>query len=430
MKIAIVGSNDSVDKVYKIGRKFYKEHQFIHFIVNSTDQCNDVLDLCEEQADGIIFTGLGFVKVINESKKITKPHFFISRDGTSIMKAFWNIKRKGLNPKNISIDVVDEYLLKDICEEFQFEFKDMYIYPFDSDKKEAVYKENHRELWKNGKIDLVITSYGWIYNELKKENIPVERLEITNPLIRHSIDYIIYKIKNNTAKKSQIATQIVDVDIKQDSKRYQYEVLKKIIFVENQLVDYISTIQGTMFRSGDTQFTIVSTRGAIENGVTEQFFLNILSSSKKENIELYTGIGFGNTAYDADFNARIALAKSKELKESAYFIVDDEKNVIGPIGNKEMFYYKSIVLDEAINKIAKDTGISTTYLSKIYYLMKNTNTEYLDSKSLSELLLITDRSARRILKKLVDANYGEIVTSTQPNSVGRPMNIFKINIPL
>lgn len=290
----VPGTNNSVDKVYKIGREFYKEHQFIHFNVNSTDQCNDVLDLCEEQADGIIFTGLGFVKVINGFKKITKPHFFISRDGTSIMKAFWNIKRKGLNPKNISIDVVDEYLLKDICEEFQFEFQDMYIYPFDSEKKEAVYKENHRELWKSGKIDLVITSYGWIYNELKKENIPVERLEITNTLIRHSIDYIIYKIKNNTAKKSQIATQIVDVNIKQDSKRYQYEVLKKIIFVENQLVDYISTIQGTMFRSGDTQFTIVSTRGAIENGVTEQFFLNILFGSKRENIELYTGIGFAH----------------------------------------------------------------------------------------------------------------------------------------
>ncbi len=429
MKIAIVGSNDSVDKVYSVGKEFYKEHEFIHFIVDSTDECQDVLELCEEQADGIIFTGLGFVKVMDNFHKITKPYFFISRDGTSIMKAFWNIRRSGMSPKSISIDVVDEHLVKDICREFDLEFDDIYIYPFDAEKKEVVYKENHRELFKGGKIDLVITSYGWIYNELKKDNIPVVRLEITVPLIRHSIDYIIYKIQNTVMKKSQIATQIVEIEVKQDSKRYQYEVLKKIVFVENKLIDYIATIQGTMFRSGDTQFTIVSTRGAIENDAAEEYFLNILSDMQRESIGLYTGVGFGSTAYDADFNARIALSKSKELKEPAFFIVDDEKNVIGPIGDKGKFYYKSLVLDETINKIARETGISTAYLSKIYYLLKNTNTEYLDSKNLGELLLITDRSARRILKKLVDAGYGEIVTSTQTNSVGRPMNVFKIDIP-
>lgn len=430
MKIAIVGSKDSVNKVYNIAKKNYKDYKFTPFEVSNTDDCKDILTYCEKKTDGIILTGLGFVKIINQLNGLSKPYELISRDGTSIMKAFWNIKNLDATPRNIAIDVVDKNLVNDICNEINIQFNKIFEYPHKAHKKETVYKEEYVELWNEDKIDLVITGYGWIYEELKKQNINVLRLEITNPLIRNSIESLINKIQKNNIKKSQIAIQLVDISLKNDSDRYQYNILKKIVFVESKLIDYISLLQGTMFRSGHNQFKIISTRGAIENDIAQKKFLNILKKLKSKKIKVHSGVGFGNTEFEADFNSRIALDKAKNFHEYTFYIVDDEKNIFGPIGNKETLHYKSLITDNTINDISKQIGISTTYLSKIHYLMENTNTEYLNSKNLAELLNITKRSARRILNKLKEAGYAEIVSSTQTKSVGRPTNIFKVNIPL
>lgn len=429
MKVAIIGWEDSVHKVYDVANEAYKDIEFLPVIINNTDDSHEVVKLYERETDGIIFTGLGFAKIVAKFEKPNIPYVYISRDGTSIMKAFWTIGNEGIKAKRISIDVVNEDLVEDICRDFNMGFEKIYVFPFENDKKEKVYKEEHKKLWIDKKVDLIITSYGWIYNELKKQGIPVVRLGITRHLIRNSIDNIISKIENRAIKKSQIATQIVEIDSKENSdNKYQYDLFKKSSMVQSKLIDYISIIQGIPFSTDIGSFKIISTRGAIENEVSQGLFIDILNELKKEKVTVYSGVGFGSTAYEADFNARNALNKSYELGETAYFIVDDEKNVRGPLGNKEDIFYKSLVLDENINNISKDTGISPTYLSKIAFLLKNSNVEYVDSKALAELLSITDRSARRILKKLVDTGYGEIVTSVQTNSVGRPMNIFKLKL--
>ncbi|MFX0550053.1 hypothetical protein ACOAKC_12065 [Hathewaya histolytica] len=429
MKIAIIGWEDSVSKVYDIANEAYSDIEFLPVLINNTDDSHEVVSRYEEKADGIIFTGLGFAKIVAKFHNPKIPYVYISRDGTSIMKAFWNMNKRGINASRISLDIVDKGLVDDICRDFDMEFKEIYVFPFEKHKKEKIYKEEHKRLWKDKKIDLVITSYGWIYNELKNQGIPVLRLGITHHLIRNSIDHIIYKIKNRSIKKSQIATQIVEIDSKEKSDdKYRYDILRKSSLLESKLIDYISIIQGIPFSNKVGHLQIISTRGAIENQSSQKQFVDILNQLKKEKVTVYSGVGFGNTAYDADFNARTALNKSYELGETAYFIVDDERNINGPLGNKETIQYKSLIINKNINNISKETGISTTYLSKIAFLLKNSNIEYVDSKALGELLGITDRSARRILKKLVDTGYGELITSIQTNSVGRPLNMFKLNI--
>ncbi|GAA0786682.1 hypothetical protein [Hathewaya limosa] len=429
MRVAIIGWKDSVNAIYEVANEVYKDIEFVPVVINNTDESKEIVADYGTKVDGIIFTGLGFVKIVANLEKPNIPYVYIFRDGTSIMKSFWTMNEEGLRPKKISIDVVNENLVKDICKDFGMSFDKIYVYPFEMDKKERIYLKEHKYLWDNGKIDLVITSYGWIYNELKKEGIPVVRLCLTNNLIKESIERIIYKINNRTIKKSQIATQIVKIDSKEiTNDKYQYEFLKKSSIVQSKLIEYIATIQGIISPMNVDNFRIISTRGAMENESAQKVFINILNDFRKEKIRVYSGVGFGNSAYDADFNSRIALTKADNIGENVYFIVDDEKNIRGPLGKKEDISYKALVMDKEINNISKKTGISTSYVSKISCLLKNNNVEYVDSKMLGELLGITDRSARRILKKLVDTGYGQLVTSTQTNTVGRPMNVFKLNI--
>lgn len=428
MKIAIVGAEDSVQKALRVGRNCNKDIEFIPYFADICDHSDPILEECEAVADGVIFTGLGFMKVAKNFKILSKPYELISRDGSCLMKVFWEMNKANIKPERISIDVVTRSLVEDILEEFGMSFRKLYVFPYDEDLKETDLKERHKMLWENGDVDAVVTSYGWIFNELVREGVPVIRLGITAPIIRSSIDKLAYKIENQAIKKSQIAVQIVDIDITQDYNRYEYETLKKRNYIESMLLDYLPIIQGTVSLNRNNQYRIISTRGAIESDTVIQAFLKILKVTQTENIRLYTGVGFGHTAFDAEFNAKMALNKSKEAKESSYFIVDDKKRIIGPIGSQDMMKYESLTMSESLKTIAQVTGLSSTYISKIEHLSQNLDGGLIDAKKLAELLQISERSARRILKKLSDGGYAEIVSASQTNAVGRPTNIYRINI--
>ncbi len=429
MKIAIVGAKDSVEKVYQIGRTSYLEHEFIPYAVGLCDECEAVLNHCEESADGLIFTGLGFVNISKKLNILSIPVEFITRDGSCIIKTFWDLRDREVEPKRISMDVVGRHLFNDVCEELGLSFEKSYLFPYNPEQIEASLKQEHQRLWESGKIDLAITSYGWIYEQLIEAKIPVARLGVTAPIIRNSIDRVIARIENQEMKKSQLAVLLITIEAKQDYNRYEYEALRKRNAFEKMLIDYLPIIQGTVTQNRDDQYIIISTRGAIENAAGEAAFLRILYEAENQKIRLHAGVGFGHTAFDADYNARIALNKSREEKGNRYFLVDAQKRIYGPVGQRESVSYESAAMGEEMKKVARQTGLSTTYVSRIVNLTKNLDTDYVDSKKMAELLMITERSARRILKKLADAGHAELVTESQRNAVGRPIHIYKILIP-
>lgn len=426
MKIAIVGAHDSVEKVYQIGSTSYLEHEFLPFSVGLCDSCEEILNRVEEVADGLIFTGLGFVNISKKLNILSIPVEFITRDGSCIIKTFWDLRDQKLAPKRISMDVVGEHLFADVCAELELSFDQAYLFPYNPEQIEEELMEIHKSLWEQGKIDLAITSYGWIFDQLTQAHIPVARLAVTAPIVRNSLDRLIARIENQEMKKSQLAVQLITIEAKQDYNRYEYEALRKRNVFERMLIDYLPVIQGTATQNRSDQYTIISTRGAMENSVSEAAFLKILAEAERENIRLYAGVGFGHTAFDADFNARIALKRSRQEKGNTFYIVDAKKKVVGPIGHKDVLTFESASLGKAVQKIALETGLSTAYISKIMNLTKRLDTNLIDAKKMAELLMVTDRSARRILKKFVDAGYAEIVTSSQQNTVGRPMHIYKI----
>lgn len=429
MKIAIVGAKDSVEKVYRIGMSSYIEHEFIPFEVGLCDECEEVLSRCEEIADGLIFTGLGFVNISKKLNILSIPVEFITRDGSCIIKTFWDMRERKLAPERISMDVVGSHLFDDVCAELDLQFEQAYLFPYNPEQIEAELMQEHKKLWEAGKIDLAITSYGWIYDQLMEANVPVQRLGVTAPIVRNSIDRLIARIENQEMKKSQLAVQLVTIEAKQDYNRYEYEALRKRNVFEKMLIDYLPVIQGTATQNRSDQYTIISTRGAIENALGETAFLKILASAEKENIRLYAGVGFGHTAFDADFNARMALKRSRQEKGNTYYIVDAKKRVAGPIGHQGVLEFDSVSTGEEVQKVALETGLSTTYISKIINLTTKLDTNLVDSKKMAELLMVTERSARRILKKLLDAGYAEVATSSQQNSVGRPIRIYRIFMP-
>jgi len=428
MKIGVVGTSDSVDKIINVVNEYYPNINVSGYKKEKVEEVCEILDKCLSENDGVLFTGCA---VLGEALKhcvINKPYEAVMRMDSSIIKAFWDIKNDGKPIERISIDVVDEMLVKEVEKEFGIKINNLYVIPYDANMAEEEYTRRHMELWKQGKVDIVISALGAVYNELKANNLPVYRLNITTPLVKSSMQSLVNRITTDQIKANQIAIQVLRIKNLKQSMVSQYDSLIKKNTVEKELIGYVKEVQGSFFQLGMDKYIIFSTRRTLEDSKTLNYFQKIIKDFHKQGIVLYSGLGFGNTGWDAEYNAQNALELSEKLPQASLYIIDEKSQIRGPISGENEIEYESYVYDKRMNEIAKQIGISNTYLSKILSIMKKKNESVLSADILGQYLDITERSARRILDKFVVAGYGEEVTTTVGKGIGRPKKIIKINI--
>lgn len=428
MRIGIVGPRDSVDRVLSVVNSYYP---YVETNIYKKDKVEEILDIindCIEKSDGILFTGCAVSGEAEKYSKIDKPYEAILRNDSSIMKTFWDIRNDNKPIERISVDVVEKNLVNEVADEFGIKIENMYVMPYQAEIAETEYRDRHIQLWKDGKVDILISAIGSVYNELKDRGLPVYRLNLTTPLIKLSMENLINKIRTNQIKANQIAIQILKIKNLKQKIASQYDNLIKKNAVEKELINYVKEVQGSFFQLGMDKYIIFSTRRTLEDNTIINDFLKIVDNFDRQGITIYSGLGFGNTGWNAEYNATNALEIAEKAPKAAFYIIDENNKIRGPINSSNETNYDLLVYDEKINETAKRIGISVTYLSKILAIMKKTDEKAFSSDTLGHYLGITERSARRILEKFTSTGYGEVVTTMVNKGIGRPKKIVEIKL--
>lgn len=428
MKIGIVGPSDSADKVLSVVNRYYPYIETIIYKKEKSDEVFEIIDECIEKTDGILFTGCAVLGEAEKYSKINKPYEAIMRNDSSIMKTFWDIKNDNKPIERISIDVVERNLVNEVADEFGIKIENMYVMPYQADMPETEYLKRHIQLWEEGCVDILISALGSVYNELKYKELPVYRLNLTIPLIKLSMENLINKVKAKQLKGNQIAIQILKIKNLKQKISSQYDNLIKKNAVEKELINYVKEVEGSFFQFSMDKYIIFSTRRTLEDNSIINNFIKIADNFEKQGITIYSGLGFGNTGWNAEYNATNALEMAQKSSKAAFYIIDENNKIRGPINGSNETNYDLLVFDEKINEIAKNIGISATYLSKILSIMKKTNEKSFSSDTLGHYLGITERSARRILERIISAGYGEVVTNAVNKGIGRPKKIVEIKL--
>lgn len=428
MKIGIIGPTDSVNKVLNVIKKYYPFVDPVVYKKEKVEEVLEVIDECIMNSDGILFTGCAVSGEAEKYTTIDKPYESIMRNDSSIMKAFWDIKNDEKQIKRISVDVVEKGLVYEVADEFGVEIEDMYVMPYDSDIPESEYVKRHTQLWKDGKVDIILSALGSVYKDLKDAGLPVYRLNITTQLIKFSMQSLINKITTNQIKANQIAIQILKIKNLKQNIVTQYDDLIKKNTVEKELINYIREVNGSIFQVGNDEYIIFSTRRTLEDDKILNYFGRIIENFESKGITINSGLGFGSTGWNAEYNARNALEMAEKAPEAALYIIDENNKIRGPVNGENETNYNLYIYDERINNIAKKIGISVTYLSKILSIMEKNDEKVFSSDTLGHYLGVTERSARRILDKFVDSGYGEVITTSVNKGIGRPKKIIKIKL--
>ncbi|QEK13037.1 hypothetical protein FQB35_12315 [Crassaminicella thermophila] len=426
LKLGIIGSVDTVNKIKSVAEKQQEELEVLVYPYKHKYETVDILKKNQGKVDVLLFSGQVPYFIAKREGVIMKPAVYIPRTGTSVYRVFWQMRNEGIDYTKVSFDTIDENAIYEVINELEVSVKHLYVKPFSQDIDNDELFNFHYNLWSNDKINIAVTCVSAVYERLKEKNVPVVKLFPTTSLIREYVNKAIYKGDVEKIKATQIAVQIVKIKNKSSNMSSQYEFLKLKNKLEEGLIPYTQENFGSIFPFGRDEYLIFSTRGAISDQ-WKSFKINKFLNDSLQ-LELAFGIGFGNTVHEAEANARIALGYAINEEENCCYIVDEKGKLSGPIKENDDFSlsYELAVTSKEIKQIAEKVKLSPSYISKIKCILKKTGKNQMSAEELARYLGISVRSGRRILKQITDAGYGNIIAMKSVASLGRPRQIYEI----
>jgi hypothetical protein len=290
----------------------------------------------------------------------------------------------------------------------------------------------HEEQYLSNMKTTCITSLIQVYNELKKKNIPCIHLKATNERIKDAINHLALKIQSKKDDKSQTVVIAIKIDpINEYSliNENEYQILLEKTKVTQKIYLFAQKIQASVVEVGIDQYFLFCTKSILETETNDFKKLDILTDvSNDTSSTISMGIGYGITVREAKFNAQEGMKNSQNAKGNRAYIVYNNET-IGPIASEYQATEndQSKHLDEQYNKIAKDVTVSINTIFKLHCIIDETQKDTFTSKELSGHLDITPRSVNRILNKLEEKGYAEVIGKKMISNAGRPSRIIKLN---
>lgn len=430
MKIGVIGPRISCDTVKK-NLLYIDSSLEVHcYPRERVNQCVEVMDQCISECDVILFTGCAIESYVADALEITKPHTSVEKSIISIAEAFMTMQKRNIELDAFSVDVVESQVIEDILDEFHIVARHVYSCPFCHGVEEQMYVDWHIRLQDEKKTNVALTAFAWVYETLKAQGYRALYLGPTRTMVRHALSRLKDEYALNQAEYSQIAVEILRITNYGHFERNYYNGMLKKTEVERQIIQYVRKIQGSLFPCGRAEYIVFANAGVLKNNLNCNYLLKLQQVIGESGIFLGIGIGMGITAFKAEMNARRALEYSlKQRKKKKYpeiYRIDEHNALEGPMGTESQLHYDLVSSDPKLQEAATKTGLSVNSLLKIIAISKAQKSPIFDAHGLAECLGVTDRSARRIMNKILDAGFGRVYTKETSLAGGRPKALIEL----
>ncbi|WP_249869413.1 hypothetical protein [Oceanobacillus saliphilus] len=425
-KIAVIGHAETVERVNALAAE-YDHIEILPFIYAHSREVPELIERAF-MCDVYLFTGaLSYMYAQEKIKRKSLPTVKIAYDEYTILTSFYrlrNIYNQELD--RISIDVYNGNHMEEVEKELGFKNKQIYSYSFGKDAHPDIDKiaNFHKKLWDEGKIDNVLTSCKEVESHMKDYGIPVIYMSIPEINIRHAIEQAKSMTDLNKNTGTQIVTgyvRIKETESLQDESQQAYE--ENLYQLKQILNEFAERTDSFLTHSRDDQFVIVGTKKMLDH-LQKHYrdfpLIREIESALEMPIDI--GFGLGLTTKESEAHALLAVDKCSKDKRSLSYIVNERKEIIGPIGIKRdidtsrLFY-------ELIHKARLNNELSYNFIDFI----TDRNNEPFSSNDIATFYKVTKRSAERTVNKLLSGNVIKVSGEERPYLKGRPRKLFTLN---
>lgn len=424
IKIAVFGRSELINRMQNI-INISDEFEILAFKYSKIREVTHLLNHAFTCDVYVFLEPFAYLTVKSELDKKRVPSLYISVDEYMILTSFYQLRFSNKPKLNrLSIDVSNETHLNEVLNELHIRENEIYTYSYNTLNKEPPSIQDifnfHQELWEKGKIDMVLTSIKDMEQKLQTIGIPVRSMHIPQSNITEVIEQAKSIILLNKNKSAQIVAGHISIKhIKEDTYKQQ-----AIDHFHRVLQEFSKKTHTSILSLKENHFILFGTRGILDHITNHYRDLPLLKQIKEfTSLEVDIGFGFGLTAKQAEANALIALDKCGESEIGHCYIVNDQQEIIGPIGVEKQID-ASELYQALIHKARLNNDLSYNFIEFI----TTRNNEPFSSHDIATFYQVTKRSAERTVNKLLTGEVIKVVGEEKPYLQGRPRKLFQINV--
>ncbi len=438
MKLGLVGHRRTIGMVTEIMALSFADIEITEIPMDTTDITPVVsyIKANEHRFDGLLFTGKIPYDLVNTSIISQKPWTYIQHDTSRLLSGLLEASFTfGFDIRKISIDSYSEDDVYGIYENLKIpkETLDLHIAQntiFDNDFLADTRRFHHENYRKKGS-SVCITGISDVYEYLAGLNIPCVVLDPTKQSIEEAIKYYDIKKRSKLKKNSDIVVLAIERDLPDEHaliKENEYQLSLESMKISEEIYLFSQRVQAAVVEREIGKYMLFTTKQLFEMETEQLQKINILT---KQNVmrfgTLSIGIGYGETAREAKYNANLGLLKAKKQGGNQAYKVENNQ-YFGPIVPlRASGETPADQIDGYFQKIASVTGISLNSILKLQSIMDRNKTNTFTPMELANLYGISLRSMNRLLEKLLSANYAKIIGHNMRTATGRPSRIVRLD---
>ncbi|MBT2687412.1 hypothetical protein J7I93_04365 [Bacillus sp. ISL-47] len=416
LAIGVVGSQQFIDEINQF-YDHYPAYKLISYTYATPKELNALIKRAVKECHFLLFSG---IIPYHHAKKLLDRYpigsSYLSFNENMVALSLLSIHyHHSFKLGEVSIDLPGRRFLEGVLNETGITERVSHvkeypwIYDFQEEREISIdeFVEFHSALYEQGKTAFALTSIHAVYDQLQEKGIPSMFMIQSVPTLKEGLEKAATLTELNQSKNSQVAA---------------------ICFKSNrmhQIEQFAKALQAKMTSSDSGLQLVLSNRGVLQTLIMNQKLDGLLTGIRNEFEKTAVGIGFGYTVKEAETHAITALNfAEKKPDEHAVYIVDEEKNLTGPLfRNEEQYSLKNE--DPAVKKLSAELKMSSKNISRFINFLQVNDFRPFSAQELADYFSISRRSAERMVKKLLDQELLQVSGEEQPYDQGRPRSLYQ-----
>jgi hypothetical protein len=437
-KIGIVGHSDNVKRIQQVIDKSFPNIDGYPVETNEMSHIQTTVSYLKDHINdfaGIIFTGKILYDIMNHSMHSQNPWVYIENDESQLQRVLLEASLKqNIDIMRISIDSYTEENIKSIYEDFGFCSGQYSAYVFKNDVFSRALIDDlfdfHRTNYLSEPNIICITGISSVHRMLQDNKIPSLLLTPNENAIKNRVYELLEKIRVENMVISQIVVISIEIDVNNEYdliSENEYGVMIQKSRITEEVYKFAQRIQAAVIEM-EKNYLLFTTKKIVEYETKNLGELSILSAiENKTNNTISIGIGYGITAREAKANALIGKNKALKMGGNQCFIVYDRNRMekITPLNKAKNDISQR---DLSFKEISDRSGVSINNIYQLKCIMDIYKKHTFTSLELSEEFGNSLRSMNRIIERLEQSGYIEVVGKKIVGKSGRPSRILKLII--
>lgn len=451
LTIGVVGPHDLVERVMLMGHgPSPVPSRLVAAAYRDEQEAADKVVRLGSGVDVCLFASPVPYDFARKAGVLTMPATYVPLNGAALQGALLRAALdERYDPSRVSIDVLSRAEVEEAYSEVGLSTEHVHL------REEAAGPGTlatfHERLWRRGATTVALTCVHATAERMELAGVPTMRVRPTGAAIRSSLQTAALLGAHHRLEESQLVVVVIDVPTLRETPRrvtprYWRDELR--LALHRVLLQEAHRMNGSVWPLDDHSYMVIATRGSVVSA-TDGFRTPPFVERVRDELGLAVevGIGMGRTGQEAEAHARAALARSQTPQRAQSFALDRDGRALVPAPRTpprsqpqpkpkglEILARLADSLSEKEGatgraggtSVGSGSGGSGSTAGASGGQPAESQPLIVDAENAGKMLGVTPRTARRLLRTLVEEGLAWPLPPNRSPQPGRPRQLYRL----